>query len=328
MSTSDDDTAGTAGARPSDGTAAGQSPPEAIKAVPVRHPGRWVAAALLLLFAAMFVNMLVTNDAFDWPFLFENMFSQPVLVGVRTTLILAAVSLAIGIVIGIVVAIMRLSDNPILVGLGWLYTWFFRAVPRIVLCVLFGNIAILYQTLEFGIPFDNYWLPLLGIEGDARFYSVPMTTLLSPFVAAVIALSLSQGGYMAEIVRAGLLSVDKGQSEAAQALGMSRGQVLRRITLPQALRVIVPPTGNEASAILKDTSLVSAIPLTTELFFQLQQVGARTFNLFPMLVAACLWYLMITSVLMVGQYYLERSFTRGDRGAQEQVRRIKSRAAS
>ncbi|MFD0773064.1 amino acid ABC transporter permease [Streptomonospora algeriensis] len=300
---------------PAPGAPAGQSPPEPVKAVPVRHPGRWIAAAVLVVLSAMFVHMLVTNPAFDWPFLFEQMFSSPVLVGVRTTVILAAVSMAIGVAIGIVVAVMRLSDNPVLVTVAWVYTWFFRAVPRIVLCVLFGNVAILYQTIEFGIPFDNYWLPLLGFSDGARFYSVPMETLLSPFVAAVIALSLSQGAYMAEIVRAGLLSVDKGQTEAAQALGMNQGLVLRRITLPQALRVIIPPTGNEATAIMKDTSLVSAIPLTTELFFQLQQIGARTFNLFPMLVAACLWYLAITSLMMVGQYYLERGFNRSSRSA-------------
>ncbi|MFC3999674.1 amino acid ABC transporter permease [Nocardiopsis sediminis] len=297
-----------------------------MKAVPVRYPGRWAASAVLLVLAAMFVNMLVTNDAFQWPFLFENMFAPPVLIGVRTTITLAALSLVIGIVLGIVVAVMRLSANPILVGLAWLYTWFFRAVPRLVLCVLFGNLGILYTTLEFGIPFDNYWMPLLGLEGDARFFSVPMNTLLTAFMAAVLALSLSQGAYMAEIVRAGLLSVDKGQTEAAQALGMSRAKVLRRITLPQALRVIVPPTGNEATAMLKDTSLVSAIPLTTELFFQLQAVGARTFNLFPMLVAACLWYLAITSVLMVGQYFLERSFSKGDRQAQAGITMMRSKA--
>jgi polar amino acid transport system permease protein len=311
--------------RPPEPPAAGPAP-EPVKAVPVRHPGRWVAAAVLLVLAAMFVHMLVTNEAFQWPFLFENMFAEPVLVGVRTTVVLAALSLFIGIVLGIVVAVMRLSANPILSGLAWVYTWFFRAMPRLVLCVLFGNLGILYTTLEFGLPFDNYWMPLLGLEGDARFFSVPMNTLLSAFVAAVLALSLSQGAYMAEIVRAGLLSVDKGQTEAAQALGMSRAKVLRRITLPQALRVIVPPTGNEATAMLKDTSLVSAIPLTTELFFQLQAVGARTFNLFPMLVAACLWYLAITSLLMVGQYFLERSFARGDRRAQAGFTMLRSGA--
>ncbi len=299
-----------------------------IKAVPVRYPWRWATAAVLLVLACMLVNMLVTNEKFDWPFLFSKMFSEPVLIGVRTTLILTVLSMVIGIVIGIIAAIMRLSANPVLVGVGWLYTWFFRAVPRLVLCVLFGNVGILYTNLEFGLPFDNYWMPLLGIDGDARFYSIPMNDLLTPFMAAILALSLSEGAYMAEIVRAGLLSVDKGQTEAAQALGMSRTKVLRRITLPQALRVIVPPTGNEATAMLKDTSLVSAIPLTTELFFQLRAIGNSTFNLFPMLVAACLWYLAITSLLMAGQYFLERSFTRGDRQAMAGVKMTQSRTGN
>lgn len=268
---------------------------------------------MLLVLAGMFVHMLVTNPQFNWPFLLENMFSSPVLLGVRTTIILAVLSMTLGVAIGIAVAVMRLSANPVLVSLGWLYTWFFRAVPRLVLCVLAGNLGILYDRVAFGLPFDNYWMPLLGFQEGARFFSVPMTDLLTPFLAALLALALSQGAYMAEIVRAGLLSVPKGQSEAAQALGMSQGQVLRRITLPQALRVIVPPTGNEATAILKDTSLVSAIPLTTELFFQLQAVGNRTFDLFPMLVAACLWYLGMVSVMMLGQNFLERSFSKGDR---------------
>lgn len=307
-------------------TEEGRAAPEPIKAVPVRHPGRWIAAAVLLVLAAMFVNMLVTNDKFNWPFLLENMFSPPVLYGVWTTLKLTVLAMAVGISLGIAVAVMRLSGNPILSGLAWVYTWFFRAVPRLVLCVLFGNMGILYQNLELGLPFDNYWMPALGLDGDARFYSVPMNEVLTPFMAALLALALSQGAYMAEIVRAGLLSVDKGQTEAAQALGMGRGLILRRITLPQALRVIVPPTGNEVTAMLKDTSLVSAIPLTTELFFQLQAIGNRTFDLFPMLVAACLWYLAITSLLMVGQYFLERSFTRGDRAAQAEVTITQSKA--
>ncbi|GAB3493910.1 amino acid ABC transporter permease [Nocardiopsis coralliicola] len=309
-----------------DPRAGGDTPPEAIKAVPVRHPGRWVASAVLLVLAGMFVNMLVTNEKFNWPYMAENMFSEPVLNGVWTTVRLTVVAMIVGISLGIAVAVMRLSGNPVLAGLAWIYTWFFRAVPRLVLCVLFGNLGILYQELEFGLPFDNYWMPWLGLEGDARFFSVPMNEVLTPFMAALFALALSQGAYMAEIVRAGLLSVDKGQTEAAQALGMSRGKTLRRVTLPQALRVIVPPTGNEVTAMLKDTSLVSAIPLTTELFFQLQAVGARTFDLFPMLVAACLWYLAITSVLMVGQFFLERSFSKGDRTVQADMAMMQSKA--
>ncbi|GAA3751144.1 polar amino acid transport system permease protein [Spinactinospora alkalitolerans] len=294
----------------------GQSPPEPIRAVPVRYPGRWVAAAVILVLAAMFVHMLVTNDAFQWGFMLDNMFLPPVLIGVRTTLILTVLSMLIGIVLGIAVAVMRLSTNPVLSSVAWLYTWFFRAVPRLVLAVLFGNLGILYAQIEFGLPFDNYWMPLLGLDGDARIFSVDARTFLSGFMAGLLALALSEGAYMAEIVRAGLQSVDKGQTEAAQALGMNRSKVLRRITLPQALRVIVPPTGNETVAMLKDTALVAFVPVTSELFFQLSAIGARTFQLFPMLVAACLWYLAITSLFMIGQYFLERTFTKGDRKTQ------------
>nr|WP_243742419.1 amino acid ABC transporter permease [Actinorugispora endophytica] len=297
-----------------------------MRAVPVRYPGRWVAAALILLLAAMFVHMLITNEAFNWPFMVANMFTEPVLIGVRTTLVLTVLAMLIGIVLGVVVAVMRLSGNPVLSFVGWLYTWFFRAVPRLVLCVLFGNLGVLYSRVELGLPFDNYWMPLLGLSGDARFLSFDTRDILTAFVAALLALALSEGAYMAEIVRAGLQSVDPGQTEAAQALGMRRSTLLRRITLPQALRVIVPPTGNETTAMLKDTSLVAYVPLTTELWFQLQAIGNRTFDPFPMLVAACIWYLSITSVFMLGQYFLERSFTKGDRQAQAEVTMTQVRA--
>nr|WP_245928797.1 amino acid ABC transporter permease [Murinocardiopsis flavida] len=283
-----------------------------MKAVPVRHPGRWVAAAVILLLAAMFVNMLLTNPAFDWAYMRSRAFLPNVLEGVRTTLLLTVLAMVIGVVIGVVVAIMRLSTNPILSATAWVYTWFFRAVPRLVLCVLFGNLGILYRELEFGVPFDNYLMPLFGMDGDLRFYSVDMNTVLTAFMAALLGLALSEGAYMSEIVRAGLQSVDKGQTEAAQALGMNNTTVLRRITLPQALRVIVPPTGNETVAMLKDTALVAYVPLNTELWFQLQAIGNRDFSIFPMLIAACLYYLVITSVFMVGQYFLERSFSTND----------------
>lgn len=292
---------------------ANTTPPEDIRAVPVRHPGRWVAAFVCLVLAAQFVHMLLTNPAFQWGFMFEHMFTRPVLIGVRTTLLLTVFAMLIGIVLGVLAAVMRLSGNPVLVTLAWLYTWAFRAVPRLVLAVLFGNIAILYGTIEFGIPFDHYWMPLLGLEGEARIFGIETRVYLRGFTAGLLALALSEGAYMSEIVRAGLQSVDKGQTEAAQALGMRQSTILRRITLPQALRVIIPPSGNETVAMLKDTALVAYVPVTTELFFQLSNIGARTFNLFPMLVAACLWYLAITSVFMIGQHFLERSFTQGER---------------
>jgi polar amino acid transport system permease protein len=288
--------------------------PEAIKAVPVRHPGRWVAVAVLAVLTAMFVHMLVTNQQFDWAYIFSDqvMFAPPVLEGLRTTFLLTVGSMLIGVLLGVVIAIMRLSSNPVLSSVAWAYTWFFRAVPRLVLCILFGNLGILWATLSIGLPFDRQIGALFGLHDfEARIFTGKAVDLLPAIVAAVLALSLSEAAYMAEIVRAGIRSVDPGQSEAAEALGLTRGQTLRRIVLPQAMRVIVPPTGNETIAMLKDTSLVAFIPVTIELFFQLQEIGHRTFRVFPGLVAACLWYLVLTSVLMVGQYYIERYFSRG-----------------
>jgi polar amino acid transport system permease protein len=297
--------------------------PEAIKAVPVRHPGRWVAIAVIAVLVAMFVNMLVTNDAFQWQFMFDNMFRPPVIEGVRTVLIATLLSMIIGVALGTVIAVLRLSPNPVLSSAAWVYTWFFRAVPRIVLLVLFGNLGILFARYEFGVPFDRQIGNLIGIDFNGRFFGADARTLITGFVAGVLGLALSEAAYMAEIVRAGMKAVDPGQQEAAHALGMARGTTLRRIVLPQAMRVIVPPTGNETIAMLKDTALLAFVPVTNELFFQLQAIGARTFRPFPMLVAACLWYLAMTSVLMVGQYFLERYFSRGfgtgGRGARVRV---------
>jgi polar amino acid transport system permease protein len=294
--------------------------PEAITAVPVRHPGRWVAIVVLAILAAMFVHMLVTNDAFQWRFMVDNMFRPPVIEGVRTSLLLTVLSMVIGVALGIVIAMMRLSPNPILSGGAWLYTWFFRAVPRIVLLILFGNLGILYGEYGFGVPFDRQLGNLFGIDLDLRFFSLEARTILTGFMAGLLGLALSEAAYMAEIVRGGMKAVDPGQQEAALALGMAPARTLRRIVLPQAMRVIVPPTGNETIAMLKDTSLVAFVPVTNELFFQLQAIGARTFRVFPMLVAACLWYLALTSVLMVGQFYVERYFSKGFGSGQERAR--------
>jgi polar amino acid transport system permease protein len=294
------------------GTDVAAGGPEPIRAVPVRHPGRWVALVVIAVVVAMFVHMLVTNDAFEWSFMADHMFRPPVIRGVRTTLILTVEAMALGVALGIVLAIMRLSPNPIIASVSWLYTWFFRAVPRLVLAILFGNLGILYARLELGLPFDRQLLGMFGLDSaDGRIWGVDARTVLSGFVAGLLALALSEAAYMAEIVRAGILAVDAGQSEAAQALGMSRGLTLRRVVLPQAMRVIVPPTGNETIAMLKDTAVVAFVPVSNELFFQLSAVGARTFRVFPMLVAACLWYAAMTSVLLVGQHFLERRFARG-----------------
>jgi polar amino acid transport system permease protein len=280
--------------------------------VPVRHPGRWIAVAVLAVLAAMFLHVLVTNDQFQWEFIAsEVMFAPPVLEGLRGTLLIMTAAMALGVGLGIVLAVMRLSPNPILRHVAFLYTWFFRAVPRLVLAVLFGNLGILWARIELGLPFDQQLGALFGIDLHVRLWGIDSRELLTGFVAGVLALGLSEAAYMAEIVRAGIQSVDRGQTEAAHALGLTRGRSLRRIVLPQAMRVIVPPTGNETIAMLKDTSLVAYTPVTAELFFQLQAISARTFQVFPVLVAACLWYLILCSLLMVGQHYLERYFSRG-----------------
>ncbi|HET6988808.1 MAG TPA: amino acid ABC transporter permease [Kribbella sp.] len=287
--------------------------PGRIDAVPVRHPGRWVAIAVIAVLFAMLVHLLVTNNAFDWRFVFEAMGQQPVINGfIKGTLLVTVLSMVVGVVGGVILAVMRLSDNPILAGVAWVFTWFFRSIPRYILLFTMGTLGILFQQgVSFGVPFDWKIIEWLGLSGDWRFYTLDANEIFTGLVAGVIGLGLSEAAYMAEIARAGILSVDKGQAEAAEALGMGNGKVMRRVVLPQAMRVIVPPTGNETIAMLKDTSLLLAVPVLGELFYQLQSIGSTYYKTFPIAVAATLYYLAATSVLMVGQYFLERHFGRG-----------------
>jgi polar amino acid transport system permease protein len=287
--------------------------PGMIKATPVRHPWRWVSVALIALLALMFIHLLIFNAAFNWPFVFQAMNQTPVIQGfIKGTLLVTVLSMILGVVLGIVLAVMRLSDNPILKGVSWLYTWFFRAIPRYVLLTIMGALGVLFLNgLSLGVPFDWKLIQWFGLTGNWRFVTFDANKLFVGLLGGVIGLAASEAAYMAEIARAGILSVDPGQMEAAQALGMNRRQAMMRVVLPQAMRVIVPPTGNETVAMLKDTSLLLAIPVGTELFFQLQAIGNRTYQTFPVLVAATLYYLIASSVLMVGQTYLERRFGRG-----------------
>jgi polar amino acid transport system permease protein len=287
------------------------APPEQIRAVPVRHPGRWVAAVVIAVLVAMFVHMLVTNPVFQWGFMFDNMFSPPVLRGARTTLVMTVVAMVLGVLLGVVLAVMRLSPNPVVSGAAWVYVWFFRAIPRIVLLFFVANLGALYATYELGFPFDRQLMDLFGFDADLRFLGLNGNQIFTGFTAGLIGLALSEGAYMAEIVRAGIQSVDPGQTEAASALGMSRATAMRRIVLPQAMRVIIPPTGNETIAMLKDTSLLIAVPVTIELNFQLRAIGSRTFQIIPMAVASILWYAALASLLMIGQHFLEKRFSRG-----------------
>jgi polar amino acid transport system permease protein len=303
----------------SDQTPSGRARTEAIKAVPVRHPGRWVTIAVLAVLVAMFVHLLVTNDRFQWSFIFQQyapgrrgaMFTGPVLKGLQGTLLLTVSAMAIGIVLGVVIAMMRLSPNRVLSSVAWVYTWFFRAVPRLVLAILFGNLNILWNRIGFGVPFDRQIGHLFGIDDlNLQFYSVKASDLLAGFVAGMLALGLSEAAYMAEIVRAGVQSIDRGQNEAAEALGLTRRQTLRRIVLPQAMRVIIPPTGNETISMLKTTSLASVIAVG-DLFTVAQRIYGENYLYIPLLLVASIWYLVLTSLLSIAQYFIERRFSRG-----------------
>jgi polar amino acid transport system permease protein len=272
--------------------------PAPIKAVPVRHPGRWAAVVVIAVLVAMAVSSIVTNPNWEWRFQLDNAFTEPVVRGVWTTLWLTAAAMAMGVLLGIVLAVMRLSPNPVLSGTAWFYIWVFRGTPVLVQLVIWASLGSLYRQISLGVPFGPSW------------FTIDTRSLIPNAIAALLGLGLNEAAYMSEIIRAGMLSVDEGQTEAASALGMSRMQTLRRIVLPQAMRVVVPPTGNETISMLKTTSLVSAVPYY-ELFFQTSSIGSRTFQVFPTLVMASLWYLAMTSVLMTGQYYIERYYARG-----------------
>lgn len=288
--------------------------PGPIHAVPVRHPGRVVAVVLVLLLVAMLVDQLVNNPAFDWPFTWAAMNQPPVIAGfVQGTLLVTVLAMVLGVSLGVVLSVMRLSPNPVLRGVAFVYTWFFRAIPRYVLLAMMGAAGVFFADgqIPIGLPYDQQILGLFGIEGTLRFGSLDANRLFNGLVGAVLGLGLSEAAYMAEIARSGILSVDRGQGEAASALGMNQGQTMRRIILPQAMRVIVPPTGNETIAMFKDTSLLMAIPLSMELFFQMRQIGIQYYNMMPAYVGATIYYLVTLSILMIGQSYLERHFGRG-----------------
>ena len=286
---------------------AGTPGSQPIKAIPVRHPGRWVAVGVALVVIAMLVNTLlfstvvrgVTREPrFQWGIIGQYLFSRPVLDGVVVTLEVTAAAMAIGLVLGVAAAICRLSPNPVLSGLSWLYIWFFRGTPVYVQLFFWYLISYLYPTFSIGVPFGP------------GFVTVNANTFVTPILAGIMGLGLNEGAYMAEIVRGGILSVDEGQTEAAQSVGMTRLMTMRRIVLPQAMRVIIPPVGNETISMLKTSSLVGAITVM-DLFWHVQAIYAVNYETVPLLMVACIWYLFITSLLTWGQYYVERYFARG-----------------
>jgi polar amino acid transport system permease protein len=286
---------------PSSGTeveATQPGPPEAIEAVPVRHPGRWVAAAIVALVAASLIRSAIDNPNFKWDVVGQYLFDPRILDGVVKTIQLTVLGMLIGVVLGVLFAVMRLSPNFLIRGASWFYIWVFRGTPLLVQILFWNFIAALYPSIDLGIPFGP------------SFVHLNANDFITPFIAGMLALGLNEGAYMAEIVRAGIISVEEGQTEAAKALGMTQGQTLRRIVLPQAMRVIIPPTGNETISMLKNTVLVSVIAVA-EVLYSAQLIYSQNFQQIPLLIVVSIWYLAMTTVLSIGQHFLERHYGRG-----------------
>jgi polar amino acid transport system permease protein len=252
----------------------------------------------VLVIAVALIRSAVTNPRFEWGIVGHYFWSSDVLHGLLVTLELTVISMVIGIVLGVVLAVMRLSPNPLVSSASWLYIWFFRGTPVLVQLLFWNFVSALYPKISIGIPFGP------------EFFSLDANKTITPFVAAILGLGLNEGAYMSEIVRAGILSVDEGQTDAAQALGMTRLQTMRRIVLPQAMRVIIPPTGNETISMLKTSSLVSVIAYK-ELLYTVTLIYAANYKQIPLLLVASIWYLIVTTVLSIGQYYIERYYGRG-----------------
>jgi polar amino acid transport system permease protein len=274
--------------------------PAAIDAVPLRHPWRLVAAAVITILAVLFLYGMATNPAYRWNIFAEYLFNDRILFGVWNTLQLTIYSMVLAIVLGVVLAVMRLSPNPIFRSVSWVFLWIFRGTPIYVQLSFWGLIPTIYANIQLGVPFGP------------SFFHLNLQALSIPFILAMLGLALNEAAYMAEIIRAGISSVPEGQSEASTALGMSWGMTMRRTVIPQAMRVIIPPTGNEVISMLKTTSLVTAVPYAFDLYsIATREIAARTFEPVPLALVAVAWYLLMTSILMVGQYYLERYYSRG-----------------
>lgn len=274
--------------------------PAAIDAVPLRHPWRLVAAVVIIILVGLFLYGMATNPAYRWNIFAKYLFNDRILFGVWNTLQLTIYSMVLAIALGVVLAVMRLSPNPIFRSVSWVFLWIFRGTPIYVQLAFWGLIPTIYANIQLGVPFGP------------SFFHLNLQALSIPFILAMLGLALNEAAYMAEIIRAGISSVPEGQSEASTALGMSWGMTMRRTVIPQAMRVIIPPTGNEVISMLKTTSLVTAVPYAFDLYsIATREIAARTFEPVPLALVAVAWYLLMTSILMVGQYYLERYYSRG-----------------
>ena len=275
-----------------------------IEAVPLRHYKRWAVALLLLLALAGIVVDAATRPAYEWAAYKKYLFDGRVVKASLVTLELTLLSMFFAILLGVALGVMRRSHNPIFKYFSWLFIWIFRGTPVYVQLVFWGLFSTIYKQVFIGIP----WIHI----GDFHFgIHLTMSQTASLFWIAVLGLTLNEAAYMAEIVRGGLIAVDSGQEEAAKSIGMSSWQTMRYIVIPQAMRVIIPPTGNEVISMLKTTSLVTAVPLVTDLYARTRDISNETYNPIPLLLVACTWYLAYTTLLMIAQYFLEKRFGRG-----------------
>lgn len=279
-----------------------------IVAIPLRHPWRWVSAALLALILGLFIYSLVSSPNINHDIVNKYLFNQKVIEAALLTVLLTVVSMAIGTILAVILAVMKLSSNPVLRVIASGYIGFFRGTPLLLQVVFWGYLGIIYPTIDVGIPFT-----------DIIWWSEKTSLVFTSLVAGIIALSLNEAAYAAEIVRAGILSVDQGQAEAAKSLGMSSGYTLRRVVLPQAMRVIIPPMGNEFISMLKNTSLLQVVAVM-ELYARTSQISSQNLAQVELLVVAGFWYLVMTTILSFPQSYLEKKFGRGFSPADAQKR--------
>ena len=262
------------------------------------QPGRVIGSVLLIALTAWIIYFLVSNERFDWPVVGEYLFNPSVLLGLGMSLILTAIAMALGTLFGIILAAGQLSSFWPYRMASMAFVGFFRGVPPLVQLIFWYNLAYLIPRISVSVPFGP------------EFFSVSTNSLITPLTAAIVGLSLHQSAYMAEIIRAGLLSIDQGQLDASSAMGFSRWHTFSRIVLPQAMRVIIPPSGSQVIALLKGTSLVSVIAMG-DLLNAVQVIYNRTYEVVPMLIVAVIWYLVIVTLLTIVQRRVEAHFSRG-----------------
>ncbi len=269
-----------------------------IKPVDVFHPSWWIGGALVLGLAVLFIRLLVTNENLQWSVVWQYLFSPEILAGLGRTLMLTFLSMILGLIIGTVIAVMRLSRNPVFQATSWAWIWFFRGVPPLVQLVFWYNLGLLIPEVSIAIPFG----PTL--------WSASTNSLITPLSAALLGLAFTESAYAAEMIRAGIQAINLGQTEAAATLGMTQAQTLRRIVLPQALRIIVPPIGNDTISMLKFTSLVSVLALP-DLLYSAQMIYSRTYQTIPLLIVATIWYLVLSTILTLAEHYIEHRLKDG-----------------